>query len=78
MNVISFKIIEINNENVEIEGLFCKKSKKKEDGYRNKLRWIKKRFNEGLKYKLLLVKEAKGLNSRGFIDIYQGSIIGGE
>jgi len=52
--------------------LFCKKSKKKEDGYQNKLNWIKKRFEENLKYKLLLVKEAKGLTSRGFIEYIPG------
>jgi len=52
--------------------LFCKKSKKKEDGYKNKLKWIKERFNEGLKYKLLLVNEAKGFTSRGFIEYIPG------
>ncbi|MFX1538143.1 MAG: GNAT family N-acetyltransferase [Promethearchaeota archaeon] len=52
--------------------LFCKKSKKKERGYQNKVNWIKGRFKEGLKFKLLLVKESKGLTSRGFIEYIPG------
>ena len=72
MQIISFKIIDINEDNIESEGLFCKKSKKKEDGYQNKFNWIIERFKENLKYKLLLVKEPKGFNSRGFIEYVPG------
>ncbi|GAG17000.1 unnamed protein product, partial [marine sediment metagenome] len=69
---MSFKILEINEENVDKEGLFCKKSKKKEEGYQNKLKWIKERFKDGLKYKMLMVKESKGFTSRGVIEYISG------
>jgi len=62
------RIIDINTSNIEKYGLFCKKSQKKEEGYQNKLNWIKDRFNEGLKYKLLLVEEGNKEASRGFIE----------
>ncbi|MHA2390517.1 MAG: GNAT family N-acetyltransferase [Promethearchaeota archaeon] len=66
------KIIDINEKNVNEYGLFCKKSQKREVGYQNKVKWIKERFKEGLKYKLLLVKEGKKETSRGFIEYIPG------
>jgi len=66
------KIIDINEENMDEYKLFCKKSQSKEKGYQNKAKWITERFKEGLKYKLLLVKESKGLTSRGFIEYIPG------
>ena len=51
------RIIDINEKNIDEQELFCKKTKKKLPGYQNKIKWIKERFKEGLKYKLLLVKE---------------------
>ena len=62
------RIIDINENNLNEFGLFCKKSQKKQVGYQNKVKWIKERFKEGLKYKLLLVKEGKKETSRGFIE----------
>ena len=53
------RIIDINEKNINEYGLLCKKSQKKEVGYQNKVNWIKERFKEGLRYKLLLVKEGK-------------------
>ena len=50
-----FKIIEITESNIEEYGLLCQKSKKKEEGYQNKIKWIEERFREGMKYLLLLV-----------------------
>ncbi|MFX1601294.1 MAG: GNAT family N-acetyltransferase, partial [Promethearchaeota archaeon] len=44
----------------------------KEVGYQNKVKWIKERFKEGLKYKLLLVKEGERETSRGFIEYIPG------
>jgi hypothetical protein len=49
------EIIDINEDNVDLDGLFCKKSQKKQIGYQNKVTWIKKRFKEGLKYKMLMM-----------------------
>ena len=66
------KIIDINEENVDESELFCKKTKKKLVGYQNKVKWIKERFKEGLKYKLLLVKEGNKDTSRGMIEYIPG------
>lgn len=69
---MSARIIDINENNIREYGLFCKKSQKKEIGYQNKVKWIKERFKEGLKYKLLLVKEGEKETSRGFIEYIPG------
>lgn len=62
------RIIEIDEKNIQKYGLFCKKSQKRQEGYQNKIHWIKERFKEGLKYKLLLVEERGKETSRGFIE----------
>ena len=66
------KFVDINIDNIEKYELFCKKTKKKLAGYQNKLTWIKNRFNEGLKYKLLIVKENGKETSRGMIEYIPG------
>jgi len=66
------RIIDINEKNINKYGLFCKKSQKKQVGYQNKVKWIKERFKEGLRYKLLLVKEGERETSRGFIEYIPG------
>ena len=66
------KIIDINEENIDDQELFCKKTKKKLAGYQNKIKWIKERFNQGLKYKLLLVQEGAKKTSRGMIEYIPG------
>ncbi len=68
----NFKIIDITQENIAQYGMFCQKSKQKEEGYQSKLEWILERFKEGLKYKLLLVEERGKLTSRGFIEYIPG------
>lgn len=65
---MDFRIIDINEKNLDQYGLFCKKSQKKEEGYKNKATWIKEQFKHGLKYKLLLVNEKGRQTSRGFIE----------
>ena len=48
---------------------FCQKSKANGAGYQQKVSWFKERYKEGLRLKLLLVDEGKGvLVSRGFIE----------
>jgi hypothetical protein len=47
------KIIDVNINNVEKVGFFCRMSKMKTEGNQQKLRWLKKRFDEGLKIKML-------------------------
>ncbi len=65
---MSYEIIDVNMENLENIGLFCKQSQKKEEGYQNKIKWIKNRFAEGLKYKILKVEERNKYSYRGFIE----------
>ena len=66
------RIIDINEKNIDKQELFCKKTKKKLNGYRRKIKWIKERFKEGLKYKLLVVKEGNKETSRGMIEYIPG------
>jgi GNAT superfamily N-acetyltransferase len=64
-----FRIVEINIENIEDLGLYCSRSKRKEKGYQNKLKWIRERFKEGLEYHVLLVDEGrKEMAYRGMIE----------
>ena len=62
----SVNIIDVNLDNVDKLGFFCRMSKKKTDGNQQKLKWLKERFNEGLKIKLLELPE------RGFIEYIPG------
>lgn len=62
------KIINVTPQNVDEVGFFCKMSKPKEVGYQVKLKWVKARFKEGLRIKLLDLKEG----GRGFIEYIPG------
>ena len=66
------RIVDINEKNIDEEELFCKKTKKKQPGYQNKIKWMKERFKEGLKYKILYVKEGNRETSRGMIEYIPG------
>jgi len=70
----SYRIVDVNEANIDEHGLFCLKSKKKTEGYRRKFEWAKERFKEGLQIKLLLVNEGprRGFRSRGFIEYIPG------
>ena len=59
-------LIDVNANNVSETGFFCCMSKKKSEGYRRKLDWLKLRFTEGLKIKML------GQGQRGFIEYIPG------
>ena len=74
MSEKAYKIVDVNETNLDDYGLLCLKSKKNSEGYKNKLAWIKERFKEGLRLKLLLVNEGpkRGLTSRGFIEYIPG------
>jgi ribosomal protein S18 acetylase RimI-like enzyme len=72
LNNTDYKIVTITNENVDDYDLFCYKSKKKSLGYQKKLAWFKERYKEGLRIKLLMVREKKGFTSRGFIEYAPG------
>ena len=70
----AYKIVDVNETNLDEYGLLCLKSKKNSEGYKNKLEWIRERYKEGLRLKLLLVNEGpkRGLTSRGFIEYIPG------
>lgn len=70
----AYRIVDVNKANIDEYGLFCLQSKKKTEGYRNKLEWAKERFKEGLHIKLLLVNEGakRGFRARGFIEYIPG------
>ncbi|MFW9779498.1 MAG: GNAT family N-acetyltransferase [Candidatus Heimdallarchaeota archaeon] len=72
MSVADYKIVNITDQNVENYDLLCYKSKKKSLGYLRKLEWFKEQYKAGLRIKLLLVRERKGLTSRGFIEYVPG------
>ena len=69
-----YRIVDVNERNIDTEGLLCFKSKKKTEGYKKKIEWIRNRFKEGLRAKLLLVNEGekRGLTARGFIEYMPG------
>lgn len=64
-----YEIVDVNPESVSEHGLFCRKSRKKSEGYQRKVRWITERFKEGLKYKM--VRTPKG-QYVGFIEYIPG------
>jgi ribosomal protein S18 acetylase RimI-like enzyme len=72
MSQIVWEIVDVTENTIEEYGLFCHKSRKKEKGYQDKLKWIKDRFKEGMKYKILLVEERGKMTSRGFIEYIPG------
>lgn len=74
MNESEHRIVEVNAANIDSVGAFCLQSKKNTDGYKAKVEWMKQRFSEGLRYKLLLVNEGakRGFRARGFIEYMPG------
>ena len=71
---LSYKIVNVDENNVDVAGVFCQKSRKNGEGYRSKAAWVRERFKEGLRLKLLLVDEGskRGFRSRGFIEYIPG------
>ncbi len=60
------KILDVNDSNLDDLGFFCYMSKRKSAGYRRKRDWLKARFAEGMRVKLL------ELPDRGFIEYIPG------
>lgn len=60
------EILDVNTDNVDDVGFFCQMSKKGSAGYQRKLNWLKARFAEGLRIKMLK------LPARGFIEYIPG------
>jgi len=63
-----FKIVSVDADNVDAEGFFCYKSKPKSVGYQQKLSWLKQRFAEGMRIKILY----EGQRSVGFVEYIPG------
>jgi len=74
MTEMKYKIVDVNDKNLDEYSLFCLKSRFKEEGYQSKIGWFMERFKEGLRIKLLMVYEGKkrGFRSRGFIEYIPG------
>ncbi len=71
----SYKIVELDEKNINEYDLFCSKEKDKK-GYKNKVKWLKERFKEDLHYKLLMVEdEGNNFVSGGFIEYIPGESI---
>lgn len=62
------KIVTVDTSNVAERGFFCYKSKPKSAGYQQKLAWLKQRFAEGMRIKILY----EGQRSVGFIEYIPG------
>jgi GNAT superfamily N-acetyltransferase len=60
------RIIDVNEKNVSETGFFCYMSKRKSIGFQKKLKWLKERFAEGMRIKMLQ------LPPRGFIEYIPG------
>jgi L-amino acid N-acyltransferase YncA len=63
-----FSIVSVDADNVDELGFFCVKNKK-HAGYIAKLAWLKDRFSEGMRIKILLTKEDK---QAGFLEYIPG------
>jgi hypothetical protein len=66
--VNDLKIIDTNEDNIKNYG-FCGYKSVKQEGYRRKLEWLKKRFAEGMKFKVLY-SESDG--AVGFVEYMPG------
>jgi ribosomal protein S18 acetylase RimI-like enzyme len=64
----AMKIIDVTSENVDETGFFCLMSRRKSEGWRRKLEWLRARFDEGLRIKMLDLSEG----GRGFIEYIPG------
>jgi GNAT superfamily N-acetyltransferase len=64
------EIVTVGADNVDEQGFFCYKSKPKSEGYRRKLAWLRQRFAEGMKLKIVY----EGKRSVGFIEYIPGEV----
>ena len=62
----AFPLVDVTAENVDRTGFFCLQSRRKAEGYRRKLAWLKQRFDEGMRIRML------GGGGRGFIEYIPG------
>jgi len=73
MSELKYEIVDVNETNLEKYGLFCRKSKPKEQGYKNKIAWFKEQHKKGLRTRLLGYRNDKGrFVLVGFIEYVPG------
>ena len=65
----AFEVINVDASNVDQHGFFCYMSKPKAPGYKQKMDWVKARFAEGMRIKI--IHETGGRNT-GFIETIPG------
>jgi L-amino acid N-acyltransferase YncA len=68
MTTTDYSIVAVDAGNVEKKGFFCLKNKK-HPGYIAKRAWLKERFAEGMRIKLIVTKEGK---HAGFLEYIPG------
>ncbi len=66
----TIEIIKVDATNVDRRGFYCYRSKKKSEGYICKLAWLKERFAEGMRVRLLHVDG----KLRGMIETMPGEL----
>jgi len=66
--VSGYHIVTVDTSNIDDFGFFCVKNKK-HPGYRTKHSWLKKRFAEGMRIKLILTPEG---DQAGFLEYIPG------
>ena len=64
----SIEIVTVDRTNVQEHGFFCYKSKRRSEGYRRKLAWLGRAFDDGLVIKMVY----EGKRSVGFIEYIPG------
>ncbi len=64
-----YEIISVDSDNIARTGFFCYMSKPKSPGYHQKREWLKARFAEGMKLKIL---HEHGYRDVGFIEYLPG------
>ncbi len=65
--ISGFPLVDVTADTVSDTGFFCLQSRRKADGYQRKLRWLRHRFDEGMRIKML------GGGGRGFIEYIPGA-----
>lgn len=67
-----YKLVDLNEVNIEEYDLFCARTKKNSEGYIRKKDWVRQQFAHGLRYRLLLIEEEGKLRYKGFIEYVPG------
>jgi len=70
---LKYEIVDVTDGNVDQYGLFCQKSKCREEGYQNKVSWFKEEYKKGLRTKLVGFRnDKKRFVLVGFIEYASG------